>query len=104
MQMVVIDADGEWWINTAAYPMVDSFRLVNPNGEDVPENHTNFRFESGVKYRIRPTAWMATQPTLVKTDDVDQEILEQVQVPNVTRDDTADTKVGAAAKPKATKK
>lgn len=67
-EMKVIDPDGKWWINTGA------FRMVDPDRD-------NFFFETGVKYKIRGTAWMQGQPTMQLTDDNDQEVYEKVLKP-----------------------
>lgn len=81
MQMTVIDANGEWWINTAAFRMVDPTRLINAKAEDEPGNHENFAFEPGIKYQIRPTDWMQNQPVMLKTTPTDEEVLALVQRP-----------------------
>jgi len=59
MEMQVIDKDGEWFVNTAA------FRLPDPT--------TGHLFEPGVKYKIKKTEWMESQPT-IKPTTVDEDV------------------------------
>jgi len=90
MELKVIDTgpNAQWYINTAAYRMVDPTRKVHQDQEAGPENQTNFPFEPGIKYKINPTQWMIDQPVMLKTDDEDQGVLALVQEPNVTKDMT----------------
>ncbi len=67
MQMQVIDKDADtWYVNTGA------FRLPSPEGHI---------FESGVKYKMHQTKWMAGQPTIEPTT-IDDEPAVQTKTPS----------------------
>ena len=44
------DADGTWWINTAAFPFVDPT--------------TSCRFDPQIPTQTKVTSWMKTQPVI----------------------------------------
>lgn len=67
MELKFIDKDGSWFINVAAFPL-----------NDPTTGHT---FVPGVKYKIKPSEWMEAQETIRATDEDDEAILEEVQVP-----------------------
>jgi hypothetical protein len=99
MDMKVIDKGGEWFINIAA------FRMVDPTPREDGSTHI---FEPGVKYKIVQTEWMKAQPTIKVTDDEDEKVLEEVQVPaqpgekvlNIPTVDNPDSPAAAALKAK----
>ena len=49
-QQLIIDKDGDWYANTAQYTFTDP--------------STKVRFVPGVHVKIKPTVWMASQPTI----------------------------------------
>ena len=49
-QQLIVDADGVWYTNTA------QFGFTDPS--------TKVRFVPGVHVKIKPTVWMASQPTI----------------------------------------
>lgn len=65
-ELVIIDKDGNWFSNTGA------FRAVDPTNGHF--------FEPQVKYKIRPTEWMTSQPTIIEVG-IDDDVTEKAVVP-----------------------
>lgn len=53
-QQLIVDADGVWYTNTA------QFGFTDPS--------TKVRFVPGVHVKIKPTVWMASQPTIKRVE------------------------------------
>lgn len=53
-QQLIIDKDGDWYANTAQYTFTDP--------------STKVRFVPGVHVKIKPTVWMASQPTIKRVE------------------------------------
>lgn len=54
-QQIVIDRNGQWFLNTGAYVIVDT--------------ETGNRFESGKLTKVEPNEWVKSQPTLVECNE-----------------------------------
>lgn len=52
MLQVIIDADGDFYVNKGAFPFLD------------PTN--GVRFEPGQPVKVKPTTWLANQPVIEK--------------------------------------
>ena len=54
-QQIVIDRNGQWFLNTGAYVIVDT--------------ETGNRFESGKLTKVKSNEWVKSQPTLVECNE-----------------------------------
>jgi hypothetical protein len=52
MQQLIVDNDGDWFLNKGQYPFIDPT--------------TGVRFEPNVKVQVKETAWIKSQPVLEK--------------------------------------
>lgn len=98
MELKVIDKDGTWHINVAAFPL-----------NDPTTGHT---FTPGIHYKIKKSDWMAEQETIRDTNEDDEAILEEVLTPaqpgdrilNLDEVNDVGQVTGVAQKPTKTKK
>lgn len=56
MQQLIVDSDGEWFLNKGIFPFVDPI--------------SKHRFEPNVHTQIKPNAWILSQPVLEKQTKV----------------------------------
>lgn len=70
MQMQVIDADGEWFVNTGAYSFSDPI--------------TKVRFQPGVHVKVKPTAWMSSQTTIKPVEGESAKAAKPVAAPTAS--------------------
>ena len=75
----VVDKDGAWFRNSGSFPFTDPT--------------TGVRFDAGWAVKVKPTAWIKSQPVLVPVVDDEDEVVEVVAVPAVA------AKPAKAAKP-----
>lgn len=57
-QQLVVDKDGDWFVNIGQYPFIDPTNLV--------------RFEPGIAVKIKQSVWMKGQPVIqaIAAEDV----------------------------------